>query len=146
MRYDLGAHIVLRHSNSAHGVLVHCHRYEAPVIIGIGQDSTDAKEYPLHSPSVQEQKSSLRLSRLVAFAIVDHAAPDDTGADFAGQHRIDEALVKQKLLKASFKLEKESNLLRNPNDDRMRPFLARENKGRNTDKFALLFCKPRAAR
>ena len=83
-------------------------------------------------------------------AIVDHAAPDGTGADFArdfaGQHRIDEALVKQMLLKAGFKLENESNLLRNPDDDRMRPFFAPENKGRNTDKFALLFRKPRAAR
>jgi predicted methyltransferase len=80
------------------------------------------------------------------FAIVDHAAPDGTGdsyaTDFKGQHRIDEAVVKEKLLKAGFKLESESNLLRNPADDRSKPFFAPEMKGKNTDKFALLFRKP----
>jgi predicted methyltransferase len=81
------------------------------------------------------------------FAIVDHAAPAGTGDSYArsldGQHRIDEALVKQKLLAAGFKLEAESQLLRNPDDDRTKPFFAPEMKGKNTDKFALLFRKPR---
>jgi predicted methyltransferase len=81
------------------------------------------------------------------FAIVDHSAPAGTGDAYArsrdGQHRIDEAFVKQVLLKAGFKLEGESQLLRNPDDDRTKPFFAPEMKGKNTDKFALLFRKPK---
>jgi len=81
------------------------------------------------------------------FAIVDHSAPPGTGDTFArsrdGQHRIDEAFVKQVLAKAGFKLEAESQLLRNPDDDRTKPFFAPEMKDRNTDKFALLFRKPK---
>jgi len=80
------------------------------------------------------------------FAIVDHSAPPGTGDAYAksrdGQHRIDEELVKGKLAKGGFKLEAESNLLRNPDDDRSKPFFAPEMKGKNTDKFALLFRKP----
>jgi predicted methyltransferase len=80
-------------------------------------------------------------------AIVDHAAPAGTGDTFArdvsGQHRVDEALVKQKMLAAGFKLEAESQALRNPADDRTKPFYAPEMKGINTDKFALRFRKPR---
>ncbi len=81
------------------------------------------------------------------FAIVDHSAPPGTGDAYAksrdGQHRIDEELVKQILAKAGFKLQAESNLLRNPDDDRTKPFFAPEMKGKNTDKFALLFRKPK---
>jgi len=81
------------------------------------------------------------------FAIVDHAAPAGTGDAYArddlnGKHRIDEALVRQKLLAAGFSLEAESQLLRNPDDDRTKAFFDPEMKGRNTDKFALLFRKP----
>jgi predicted methyltransferase len=81
------------------------------------------------------------------FAIVDHSAPPGTGDSFArdisGQHRIDEALVKQKLLAAGFRLEAENQSLRNPDDDRTKAFFAPEMKGKTTDKFALLFRKPR---
>ena len=81
------------------------------------------------------------------FAIVDHAAPTGTGdsyaVDRAGQHRIEEAFVIAKLEKAGFKLEAKSDLLRNPEDDRTKAFFAPEMKGKNTDKFALLFRKPR---
>ena len=81
------------------------------------------------------------------FAIVDHSAPAGTGDAYArsrdGQHRIDEAFVKQVLAKAGFKLDAESQLLRNPDDDRQKPFFAPEMKGKMTDKFALLFRKPK---
>jgi len=81
------------------------------------------------------------------FAIVDHAAPAGTGdayaRDFKGKHRIDEALVMQKTLAAGFRLEAESQLLRNPDDDRTKAFFDPEMQGKNTDKFALLFRKPR---
>ena len=80
-------------------------------------------------------------------AIVDHSAPPGTGDSFArdpkGQHRIDEVLVKETMLKAGFKLAAESQLLRNPDDDRSKPFFAPEMKGKKTDKFALLFRKPK---
>jgi predicted methyltransferase len=80
------------------------------------------------------------------FAIVDHAAPAGTGdayaRDFKGKHRIDEALVRQKVLAAGFHLGAESQLLRNPDDDRTKAFFDPEMKGKNTDKFALLFRKP----
>jgi predicted methyltransferase len=81
------------------------------------------------------------------FAIVDHAAPAGTGDAYArddliGKHRVDEALVRQKLLAAGFGLEAESQILRNPDDDRTKAFFDPEMKGKNTDKFALLFRKP----
>jgi len=80
-------------------------------------------------------------------AIVDHAAPIGSGdamaRDISGAHRIDETLVKQKMLAAGFKLEAESQALRNPADDRTKPFFAPEMKGINTDKFAFRFRKPR---
>ena len=44
---------------------------------------------------------------------------------------------------AGFRLEAESQLLRNPDDDRTKAFFAPEMKGKTTDKFALLFRKPR---
>jgi predicted methyltransferase len=79
-------------------------------------------------------------------AIIDHSAPlgsgDSMARDISGVHRIDETLVKQKMLAAGFKLEAESQLLRNPADDRSKAFFAPEMKGINTDKFALLFRKP----
>ncbi len=81
------------------------------------------------------------------FAIVDHSAPLGTGDAYArsrdGQHRIDENFVKAMVTRAGFRLEAESNLLRNPEDDRSKPFYSPEMKGKNTDKFALLFRKPR---
>ena len=81
------------------------------------------------------------------FVIIDHSAPPGTGdryaRDRAGQHRIDESFVKEKVLKAGFVLEATSDLLRNPDDDRQKPFFAPEMKGLQTDKFALLFRKPR---
>jgi len=81
------------------------------------------------------------------FAIVDHAAPAGTGDSFAldraGQHRIEEAFVIAQLQRAGFKLEAKSDLLRNPDDDRTKAFFAPEMKGKITDKFALLFRKPR---
>ena len=81
------------------------------------------------------------------FAIVDHSAPPGTGNTFAvdraGQHRIDEEFVKERLIRAGFRLDATSDLLRNPQDDRLKPFFAPEMKGKDPDKFALLCRKPR---
>jgi predicted methyltransferase len=79
--------------------------------------------------------------------VVDHAAPAGTGSSYAadrkGQHRIDEDLTKKMFLDAGFKLDKESQMLRNPDDDRQKPFFAPEMKGKLTDRFALRFVKPK---
>ena len=72
-----------------------------------------------------------------------HRASCSDSLDFKGQHRIDEALVKQKFQAAGFVLEAESDLLRVKDDDRTHAFFAPEMQGRNTDKFILRFRKPR---
>ena len=53
------------------------------------------------------------------FFIEDHAAKDGSGLDAPDKlHRIDEAVVKQEVESAGFKLVGESDILRNPADDR----------------------------
>ena len=78
--------------------------------------------------------------------VIDHAAPAGTGAEFAknqrGQHRIDEDFAKKMFADAGFKLVKESDAMRNPSDDRTKPFFQME-KGTYTDRFMLLFQKPK---
>jgi predicted methyltransferase len=78
--------------------------------------------------------------------IVDHAAPQNSGSRDAeslhGSHRIDEMLVKKSLLSAGFVLDGGSNLLRNPNDDRNKPFFDKALMGQATDRFILRFKKP----
>lgn len=80
------------------------------------------------------------------FAVVDHAAPAGTGAEQArdrdhGTHRIDEEYVKKIFAEAGFMLEDHNDALRNPDDDRTKPFFAPEMRGRQTDRFVLKFIK-----
>lgn len=80
--------------------------------------------------------------------VVDHAAPEGTGAELAkdrdnGPHRIDEDFARRMFLEAGFVLEAESDVLRNRDDDRQKPFFAPEMKGKTTDRFVLRFRKPR---
>jgi predicted methyltransferase len=81
--------------------------------------------------------------------VVDHAAPKGTKAEYAksreGQHRIDEDYVKQLFKDAGFVLDGESDALRNPEDDRQKPFFAPEwrDTGKYTDRFLLRFRKPK---
>ncbi|HTT03601.1 MAG TPA: methyltransferase domain-containing protein [Steroidobacteraceae bacterium] len=79
--------------------------------------------------------------------VVDHSAPAGTGKEYAlkadGQHRIDEDYAKKMFREAGFVLAKESNALRNPDDDRQKPFFAPEMRGKLTDRFMLLFRKPK---
>lgn len=74
--------------------------------------------------------------------VVDHAAvpgsPADTGASL---HRIDEALVRSQLTAAGFLFEAQSEILRNPDDDRTRLPFSPDLRGR-TDRFVLRFRKP----
>lgn len=82
--------------------------------------------------------------------VVDHAAPAGTGAEYAkkreGQHRIDEEFAKKTFLDAGFVLVRKSDALRNPADDRQKPFFAPEMKGKVTDRFMLLLRKPKTGK
>ena len=80
------------------------------------------------------------------FGVVDHAAPAGTGAEHAkdrdnGAHRIDEAYVKKIFAEAGFVLEANNDVLRNPADDRTKPFYDEAFRGKSTDRFVLRFRK-----
>ena len=80
------------------------------------------------------------------FGVVDHAAPAGTGAEDAkdrdkGPHRIDEAYVKKIFAEAGFVLEASNDVLRNPADDRTKPFYDESFRGKSTDRFVLRFRK-----
>ncbi len=80
------------------------------------------------------------------FGVVDHAAPANTGAEHAldrdkGSHRIDEAFVKKTFADAGFVLAASNDVLRNPADDRTKPFYDESFRGKSTDRFVLLFRK-----
>ena len=77
------------------------------------------------------------------FFIEDHAAKDGSGLDAPDKlHRIDEAVVKQEVASAGFKLVGESDILRNPADDRTLLVFTPAIRG-HTDQFLLKFQKPR---
>ena len=77
------------------------------------------------------------------FVIVDHAAPNGTGLrDTNTTHRIDEATVKAQVLAAGFELAGESDVLRNPADDRTKLVFNPAVRGK-TDQFTLKFRKPK---
>ncbi len=72
--------------------------------------------------------------------VMDHSAKPGTGASAAKTlHRIDEAVVKNELQQAGFRLEQESDFLRNPADPREQAFFDTKIE---TDKFALRFVRP----
>jgi predicted methyltransferase len=79
------------------------------------------------------------------YGIVDHSAKQGTGLDDVQTlHRIDEDAVKKEILAAGFKLDGESDLLRNPEDPRdwnPSPTKAGEKRG-TSDRFTLRFVKP----
>ena len=80
------------------------------------------------------------------FGVVDHSAPAGTGARDAldrdkGPHRIDEEYVKKLFAAAGFVLEASDDVLRNPADDRTKPFFDESFRGKSTDRFVLRFRK-----
>ena len=79
------------------------------------------------------------------YAMIDHSAEKGSGIrDVETLHRIDEEVVKKELLEAGFKLEAESDMLRNPDDKRdwnSSPREAGERRG-TSDRFVLRFVKP----
>ena len=83
------------------------------------------------------------LKRGGTFFIEDHSAKDGSGLTAPDTlHRIDEAVVKQEVESVGFKLEAESDLLRNPADDRSLLVFKPEIRG-HTDQFLLKFRKPK---
>jgi predicted methyltransferase len=76
------------------------------------------------------------------YFIVDHAAkPGTTDDEIVTLHRIDEDVVKKEVLAAGFKLAREADFLRNPDDDRAKRVFDPAIRGK-TDRFVLKFVKP----
>jgi len=76
------------------------------------------------------------------YLILDHAAEKGSGLrDTNTLHRIDEATVKAEVEAAGFQLVGESDVLRNPADDRRKKIFDPSIRGR-TDQFVLRFRKP----
>ena len=93
---------------------------------------------------VDRQKMNRRLfdalKRGGHLVILDHSAKPGSGISVARTlHRIEEKVVLDEERKAGFKLEQESNFMRNPADPRDKAFF---NMTIPTDKFALRFVKP----
>lgn len=75
--------------------------------------------------------------------VIDHIAnPGDTRATVEKYHRIDPATVKADFKRAGFKLEAESDMLRNPADDHSLNVFDPKIRGK-TDRFVFRFRKPR---
>ena len=77
------------------------------------------------------------------YVVIDHAAKPGSGlAETNTLHRIDPAAVKAAVVKAGFKFEGQSNVLRNPADDHSKGVTDPAIRG-TTDQFVLKFRKPR---
>ena len=75
--------------------------------------------------------------------IIDHYAEDGSGTRDANTlHRIDVEVVKKEVTAAGFILESQSDILRNPADDRKVSVFEEPAKGK-TDQFVLKFRKPK---
>jgi predicted methyltransferase len=74
--------------------------------------------------------------------IIDHAADPGAGPETGGTlHRIDPALIKRDMAEAGFLFDGETNILRNPTDDRLQAVFAPSVRDR-TDRVVLRFRKP----
>lgn len=74
--------------------------------------------------------------------IVDHAATLGVSVEVANTlHRIDPLVIHHDMAQAGFVFEKESDVLRNPEDDRIKPMSDPEIRGK-TDRVVYLFRKP----
>jgi predicted methyltransferase len=83
------------------------------------------------------------------YAVVDHSAQKGHGTqDVETLHRIEEGVVRGEIEKAGFRLDAESDMLRNPADKRdwnAAPRAAEERRG-TSDRFVLRFVRPATAR
>ena len=77
------------------------------------------------------------------YVVLDHADAAGTGlTGTEGRHRIEEAKAKEDILAAGFKLDAESDILRNPADDHSK-FVFHPSVRGKTDQFLLRFKKPK---
>jgi len=81
------------------------------------------------------------------YVVIDSSAKDGSGlSETNALHRIDEAVVKDEVQKAGFRLDRQSSFLRNPNDARdwnaSPGAAAKAGKRGTSDRFALKFVKP----
>ena len=80
------------------------------------------------------------------YAVIDNSAKDGTfGGDADRLHRVDEALVREEVQRAGFKLAGQADFLRSPADTRdwsADPDKAPPDKVHTQDRFALRFVKP----
>ena len=82
-----------------------------------------------------------------AYVVIDSSAKDGTGlAETKTLHRIDESVVRDEVQSAGFRLESESEFLRNPADARdwnaSPPAAEKAGKRGTSDRFALRFVRP----
>jgi predicted methyltransferase len=71
------------------------------------------------------------------FLVEDHSAEEGAGPDVTSRlHRIDEVVAKREFTAAGFRIKAESDILRNPADDRQSPSRDSSIRGR-TDRFLL---------
>lgn len=76
------------------------------------------------------------------YFIVDHNAPDGTGTELTQSvHRIDPAVIREEVTAAGFELAEDSQLLRNPADDRTTMVFSPGTRG-TTDQSVFVFQKP----
>ena len=77
------------------------------------------------------------------YVVLDHADAAGTGlTGTEGRHRIEEAKAKEDILAAGFRLDAESDILRNPADDHTK-FVFHPSVRGKTDQFLLRFKKPK---
>ena len=104
----------------------------------------DDDSWPVIDPPALLQALLLGLKPGGILGIVDHAAVSgsDPYESAKGPHRIDQAFVMGAVADAGFIFESESDVLRNPADDRLATAFD-ESIRRRTDRFVLRFRKPR---
>jgi len=76
------------------------------------------------------------------YIVLDHVANADAVNSTSTLHRIDPAVVKKEVQEAGFKFVGESNVLRNPNDDRTKTVFDGAVRS-HTDQFIYKFAKPK---
>lgn len=102
---------------------------------------------------INEKSDPAKLNRAVfaalksggVYCVIDNSAKAGTGAAEVGRlHRIDEALLREQVLAAGFKLAGEADFLRNPADRRDWNADSGANlpQSHRQDRFALKFVKP----